>query len=633
VRVTSVSSALVHEFCFAGDGEELELIDKMTISWFSNNSSGNNALTMNEGGGDPAFAANTTKASPRLSIVDAIKVLQLPKSSRHSLLLEQKEASRFSQLLLEHGERHLQDWAVIAYSSPAKDLMTMSSHHHHHHSSSSGRHKPTKTQWAQAPAPAGGTPSRHHPHGSSSNSKRVHYHHAHHQQQQQQHNMIQEDPEQYPSTHMAKIEGRLHLCSRSIVFEPNDASRSIVRCPFRKLDGAPREYPPPDDNTQKNGLGGRFEAMCIEFKAHRHVIMKEHNTIGPFHTVPIPVEFRFTFLHSSPEAFCDLCQQLVTLWNKQHISNHSFNRNKPSLPSSKDGSNNMTTDSATVNEALSLEELLQPMLERPFDLTHLVDVRERVLTTTSLQASLLTPLQRKPGCVVITTERIYFQPASGALTPTDTKAMHWLVRSVVATACRYSGLRDTALELFFSKPDYAASSSGGTSCSSVLLAFDRKRDREQLLRYLPRSAWSLTDKEFLESVVRAWQGHQISNYDYLLALNAAAGRSFQDLSRYPVFPWVLQDYESSTLEWNNPTKIFRDLSKPVGALNPERLAYFKTRLEGMQDMEDSFLYGTHYSTPGYVLYYLVRSMPEQMLCLQNGTYNITFAYCDEFVWD
>lgn len=32
-----------------------------------------------------------------------------------------------------------------------------------------------------------------------------------------------------------------------------------------------------------------------------------------------------------------------------------------------------------------------------------------------------------------------------------------------------------------------------------------------------------------------------------------------------------------------------------------------------------FLYGTHYSTPAYVLFYLVRAAPEYMLCLQvNG---------------
>ena len=34
--------------------------------------------------------------------------------------------------------------------------------------------------------------------------------------------------------------------------------------------------------------------------------------------------------------------------------------------------------------------------------------------------------------------------------------------------------------------------------------------------------------------------------------------------------------------------------------------------------EPKFLYGTHYSTPAFVLYYLVRLVPECVLCLQNG---------------
>lgn len=43
-----------------------------------------------------------------------------------------------------------------------------------------------------------------------------------------------------------------------------------------------------------------------------------------------------------------------------------------------------------------------------------------------------------------------------------------------------------------------------------------------------------------------------------------------DLTQYPVFPWVVSDYLSNTLDLKNP-KTFRDLTKPIGALNPERL--------------------------------------------------------------
>lgn len=40
-----------------------------------------------------------------------------------------------------------------------------------------------------------------------------------------------------------------------------------------------------------------------------------------------------------------------------------------------------------------------------------------------------------------------------------------------------------------------------------------------------------------------------------------------------MFPWVLADYKSSELDLSNPES-FRDLSKPMGAINPDRLQHF-----------------------------------------------------------
>jgi hypothetical protein len=70
----------------------------------------------------------------------------------------------------------------------------------------------------------------------------------------------------------------------------------------------------------------------------------------------------------------------------------------------------------------------------------------------------------------------------------------------------------------------------------------------------------------------------ISNFDYLFALNLLAGRSFNDLAHYPVFPWVLCDYTSETIDLGDRA-VYRDLSKPVGALSPGRLAKFLERHE------------------------------------------------------
>eukprot|EP00750_Incisomonas_marina_P022048 INCI4831.1.p1 GENE.INCI4831.1~~INCI4831.1.p1 ORF type:complete len:774 (+),score=149.95 INCI4831.1:113-2434(+) len=105
-------------------------------------------------------------------------------------------------------------------------------------------------------------------------------------------------------------------------------------------------------------------------------------------------------------------------------------------------------------------------------------------------------------------------------------------------------------------------------------------------------------------------------------LNSAADRSFNDLTQYPVMPWVLADYKSAELDLDDPAT-FRDLSKPIGALNPQRLKRLLDRFREMPKNEHPppFLYGTHYSTPGYVLNFLVREVPEYMLCLQNGKFD------------
>uniref|UniRef100_J3LFJ9 BEACH domain-containing protein C2 n=1 Tax=Oryza brachyantha TaxID=4533 RepID=J3LFJ9_ORYBR len=85
---------------------------------------------------------------------------------------------------------------------------------------------------------------------------------------------------------------------------------------------------------------------------------------------------------------------------------------------------------------------------------------------------------------------------------------------------------------------------------------------------------------------------------------------------YPVFPWVLADYHSKTLDLENPTT-FRDLSKPIGALNPARLKKFKEHYSSFNDpIVPNFHYSSHYSSPGMVLYYLVRIEPFTALSIQ-----------------
>jgi hypothetical protein len=94
----------------------------------------------------------------------------------------------------------------------------------------------------------------------------------------------------------------------------------------------------------------------------------------------------------------------------------------------------------------------------------------------------------------------------------------------------------------------------------------------------------------------------ISNFEYLMLLNKYSGRSHNDLNQYYVFPWVIADYKSKQIDLSNPNA-YRDLTKPIGALNPEKLQRFKFLYK---NNNKSHYYGSHYSTSLFILYYLVR---------------------------
>uniref|UniRef100_A0A914HM60 WD repeat and FYVE domain-containing protein 3 n=1 Tax=Globodera rostochiensis TaxID=31243 RepID=A0A914HM60_GLORO len=128
-----------------------------------------------------------------------------------------------------------------------------------------------------------------------------------------------------------------------------------------------------------------------------------------------------------------------------------------------------------------------------------------------------------------------------------------------------------------------------------------------------------------QSITHKWLRGEISNFHYLMYLNTLAGRSYNDLSQYPVFPWVLADYDSDRLDLTNPAS-FRDFSMPMGAQNCDRLAQFLKRFREWDDPGGTppYMYGTHYSSAMIVLSYLVRLEPftQQFLKLQGGHFDL-----------
>ena len=66
----------------------------------------------------------------------------------------------------------------------------------------------------------------------------------------------------------------------------------------------------------------------------------------------------------------------------------------------------------------------------------------------------------------------------------------------------------------------------------------------------------------------------MTNFEYLMELNHISGRSYSDVTQFPVFPWILVNFGSKLL-LSDPSN-YRDLSLSMGALgSSERTKVFE----------------------------------------------------------
>jgi len=171
--------------------------------------------------------------------------------------------------------------------------------------------------------------------------------------------------------------------------------------------------------------------------------------------------------------------------------------------------------------------------------------------------------------------------------------------------------------LFFNFPE------GGIEDLLFMFAKMRKLECYNLLYY-----GSFETKKILEKsgLTKRWMNHDISNFEYLIQLNALASRSYKDLTQYPVFPWILNDYSSTNIDFNDGSS-FRDLSKTMGAMGgQERIQTFLDRFQNVDPFNpvSQFHFGSHYSSPAIILQFLIRLSPYTLgaIQLQSGKFDL-----------
>ncbi|XP_059616700.1 neurobeachin isoform X3 [Phlebotomus argentipes] len=279
-------------------------------------------------------------------------------------------------------------------------------------------------------------------------------------------------------------------------------------------------------------------------------------------------------------------------------------------------------------DLLDDSELLIEDRELDLDLTGPVNI--------STKAKLIAPGVVAPGTVSITTTEMYFEVDEDSvefqkIEPDVIKYcdhLHgkWYFSEVRAIFSRRYLLQNVAIEIFLA------------SRTSILFAFPDQHTVKKVIKALPRvgvgikygipqtrRASMMSPRQLMRNsnMTQKWQRREISNFEYLMFLNTIAGRTYNDLNQYPVFPWVLTNYDSRELDLSQPSN-YRDLSKPIGALNPSRRAYFEERYDSWDnDTILPFHYGTHYSTAAFVLNWLIRVEPftTMFLALQGGKFD------------
>ncbi|CAL0329601.1 unnamed protein product [Lupinus luteus] len=202
------------------------------------------------------------------------------------------------------------------------------------------------------------------------------------------------------------------------------------------------------------------------------------------------------------------------------------------------------------------------------------------------------------------------------------KDRSWLMSSLHQIYSRRYLLRRSALELFMLDRsnfffDFGSSEGRRNVYRAIVQARPPHLNNIYLATQRPEQLLKRTQ------LMERWARWEISNFEYLMQLNTLAGRSYNDMTQYPVFPWILSDYSSGNLDLSNPSS-YRDLSKPVGALNSDHLKKIQERYASFDDPAiPKFHYGSHYSSAGTVLYYLVRIEPFTTLTikLQGGKFD------------
>ncbi|KAI6657447.1 Protein FAN [Oopsacas minuta] len=373
-------------------------------------------------------------------------------------------------------------------------------------------------------------------------------------------------PEARNEDEMVKLkqQGRLKLCSETLLFVPHDSLSPLIKIPYKHCDTL----------SQWNGKFLKSIQHCVYVRATEKVLLLEGNNIGPYEQVKKREGYLFRVLYQDVTAVLPKIHRLYTIWHQ---------------PQDK-----------RIQETLRLSH--EQFDHIRFQSMWLSNLFEKIVFEKA--GLLVCPMIENPGRIALTNSYLYFQPLNNIYAE---PVMSVKLSDLRLVEKRRYLLTHIGIELFTKKD------------TSIFLALETNSFREHLYSLiLKQEDTKLELLPELTVMTDKWSCKELPNFEYLMFLNFKANRSFNDITQYPVLPWVITNYDGKKLDLKDPS-VYRDLSKPIGAINANKLAILKKRYKEMPPPK--YLYGTHYSTPAYVLHFLVRTAPEYLLCLQDGKFD------------
>ena len=126
----------------------------------------------------------------------------------------------------------------------------------------------------------------------------------------------------------------------------------------------------------------------------------------------------------------------------------------------------------------------------------------------------------------------------------------------------------------------------------------------------------------MTGITTQWRQWNITTYEYLYYLNILGGRSFCDTSQYPIYPWVIMDVSSHSLNLEDDS-IYRDLSKSMLGLSESKLETEISKWNDMADDPDRCLSREMLSSSAGVVNEMIRVEPftTEHITLQSGAFD------------